>query len=98
MANYGGIRLGPLLFTYCYQLAGASFIERAFSRDADNHEYNGLAILSQPWFRNEYKETQPQVAYVIGWRKKTKKDPDTRVDDIMDNSERETGQDESNEG
>ncbi len=51
---------------------GAPLADKCTSIDNKRRSYKGRAILLQPWKRNGYGESLPQIALVIGWRRKIK--------------------------
>lgn len=61
-------RFGKLLVTTTSQAQNAPFIDSSMSRDADGNRYKGIAILLQPWRRNQYGESLIQPSLVLAWR------------------------------
>ena len=62
-----GFKFGKLMVTTVTQGSGAPFIDGAFTTDAEGLRYKGVAILLLPWKRNQYGESLPQLALVLGW-------------------------------
>jgi hypothetical protein len=60
--------IGRVSVSTCMQAHGAPLVDRAYQTDQTGNRYEGFAILLQPWKRNQYRESLPQRALVIGWR------------------------------
>lgn len=48
------------------QAAGAPFVDQCSGIDAEGNNFRGIAILLQPWRRNRWLESNPQIALVLG--------------------------------
>ena len=68
------MKIGKLVITTTNQRLGSPFIDRSTTICREKKTFgrllwraNGFAVLLTPWRRNEYRESLPQKALVIGW-------------------------------